>query len=89
MGAVGNLRAGSNTMTTKKNKSKGRTLRVIFRGTTVLVKEGYDGTLEISSGKFTERGDWRTFDAAARYALKWVLEYGGQMDESYYERGQK
>lgn len=74
-------------MTNKpKNKSKGRTMSITFRGTKVMIREGYDGTLEIVAGKHRERGEWKTFDAACRYALKWVLANGGVMTEEPYRR---
>ncbi len=64
----------------------GRTISITHRGTTVIVKEGHDGTCAMQTGRHQEVSD-KPFPQTARAALKWIMDGAGKIDESAYERG--
>jgi hypothetical protein len=60
----------------------GRTISVTHMGQTVIVKEGYNDKCVLQFRDHTEETE-KKFPAAARYALKWMLEHAGEMRGNY------
>lgn len=64
----------------------GNTFTLTYRGQRLLVCEGQKGALEFRMGKHREVPKAKTFNAAVKEAVKWMLENAGKIDESRYER---
>jgi Ca2+-dependent lipid-binding protein len=60
----------------------GRTISVTHMGQTVIVKEGYNDKCVLQFRDHTEETE-KKFPAAARYALKGMLENAGDMRGDY------
>ncbi len=60
-----------------------RTMKLSYRGTTVIVREGHDDRIEIQFGEHAQIAESKTFEAATNEARKWILEYAGDMKGTY------
>jgi Ca2+-dependent lipid-binding protein len=68
--------------TDKEIDMAGRTITITHLGRTVTVKEGYNNKCVLQFRDHTEETT-KKFPAAARYALKWMLENAGEMRGNY------
>ena len=65
----------------------GRTLTIIHKGDRLLVAEGMDGTVEFRIGKHRVTPKAKSFNAACKEGMKWMLDRSGDMKGNY-ERGE-
>ncbi len=65
-----------------------RTMRIAHKGTWILIREGFDGSLEFQIGHGSETAELvlpksKSFPAATNEARKMLLEHGGDMRSQY------
>ena len=61
----------------------GQTLTIIYRGDRLLVAEGMDGTIEFRIDKHRITPKAKSFNAACKEAMVWILANAGEMKGSY------
>ncbi len=66
-------------------KKGGRTMRLIHKGMSVIVKEDHEGNCVLQFKEYQQPTD-KGFPAATRQALTYLLKYAGTIDESKYVR---
>ncbi len=59
-----------------------RVMSLTHRGTTVMVREGFDGRCVLEMEVHTQSSD-KKFPAACREAMTYLLKHGGDMKGSY------
>ncbi len=66
---------------------KSRTFKLSYRGTSVMVREGFDGRIELHIGEHRQEAESKTFEAATNEARKWLLDNAGDMIGTYDKLG--
>ncbi len=63
----------------------GRTMRLVHKGVSVIVKENHEGTCVLESDGHQQPTD-KKFPQACRTAVTYLLKNAGKIDESVYKR---
>ncbi len=62
---------------------KGRTMKLSYRGETIMVREAIGGQIELQIGEHRQIAESKSFEAATNEARKWLLENAGDMKGDY------
>ncbi len=63
--------------------NSGRTFKLSYRGTSIMVRETISGDIELKVGEHRQVAESKTFEAATNEARKWLLANAGEMKGNY------